>query len=146
MEDGVFRGLFLRVTENKFSFAKSLQFSSVLFGIWHGVMPLRNYLSGEQSGIGALMSALMLVVTSFIFGAVLCLLCKLEGSLWAGMTVHFINNASVNLLHIVTASGADTMQTMRISIAQTILVVVVVGWYAIWHARKVTKQKNRALS
>lgn len=138
MEDGVFRGLFLRVMEDKLAFTKSMLFSSALFGIWHGIMPLRNYLSGEQSGGGAMMSALMLVLTSFIFGVVLCLLCKSEGSLWAGMTTHFINNASVNLLHIVTSSGTDTMQTMRISIAQTILFVVV----AIWYARKYRKQKR----
>lgn len=138
MEDGVFRGLFLRVMEDKLSFTKSMLFSSALFGIWHGIMPLRNYLSGEQSGGGAMMSALMLVLTSFIFGVVLCLLCKSEGSLWAGMTIHFINNASVNLLHIVTSSGMDTMQTMRITIAQTILFVMV----AIWYARKAIKQKR----
>jgi len=138
MEDGVFRGLFLRIMENKFSFIKAMLFSSTLFGIWHGIMPLRNYLSGEQSGGGALMSALMLVLTSFIFGVLLCLLCKTEGSLWAGMTVHFINNASVNLLHNITTSGTDTMQTIRITIAQTLLFIIV----AIWFARKAIKQKH----
>jgi len=138
MEDGVFRGLFLCVPENKFSFIKAMLFSSALFGIWHGIMPLRNYLSGEQSGGGAMMSALMLILTSSIFGVLLCMLCKSEGSLWAGMTVHFINNASVNLLHIVTTSGTDTMQTIRLTIAQTILFVIVV----IWYARKAIKQKR----
>jgi hypothetical protein len=42
---------------------------------------------------------------------------------WAGMIVHFINNASVNLLHVVTTSGVDELQTVRISIAQAILFV-----------------------
>lgn len=138
MEDGVFRGLFLRITKDKLSFAKSMLISSALFGIWHGIMPLRNYLTGEQSGGGAMMSALMLVLTSFIFGIVLCLLCKTEGSLWAGMTIHFINNASVNLLHIVTSSGTDNMQTIRITIAQTILFIIVVVWYV----KKAIKQKQ----
>jgi len=138
MEDGVFRGLFLRIAESKLSFMKAMLISSALFGIWHGIMPLRNFLSGEQSSGGAIMSALMLVLTSFIFGAVLCLLCKTEGSLWAGMTVHFINNAGVNLFHIVTLSGTDTMQTVRLTIAQTILFIIVV----IWYAKKSRKQKR----
>jgi membrane protease YdiL (CAAX protease family) len=125
MEDGVFRGLFLKVAESRYSFFKAALFSSVLFGIWHGIMPLRNFLTGEQSPAGALMSGLMLMLTGFVFGVVLCLLCRLEGSLWAGMTVHFINNASVNLLHVVTASGVDELQTMRISIAQTLVFIVV---------------------
>jgi membrane protease YdiL (CAAX protease family) len=141
MEDGVFRGLFLRVTENKLSVTKSILFSSALFGIWHGIMPLRNYLSGEQSGFGAMMSALLLILTSFIFGVVLCLLCREEGSLWAGMTIHFINNAGVNLLHIVTSSGTDTMQTMRITVAQTILAVLVGAWCV----RKAVKRKRSKL-
>jgi membrane protease YdiL (CAAX protease family) len=130
MEDGVFRGLFLKVAESRYPFIKAALFSSVLFGLWHGMMPLRNFLTGEQSPMGALMSALMLMLTSFIFGMVLCLLCRLEGSLWAGMTVHFINNAGVNLLHVVSPTGVDAMQTMRIATAQTILFIVVAVWYA----------------
>jgi membrane protease YdiL (CAAX protease family) len=121
MEDGIFRGLFMRLFMEKRSFLTSMVLSSVLFGIWHGLLPLRSFLDGEQSGAGAMMSAVLLIVTSFIFGVELCLFCKWEGSLWAGMAVHFINNASVNLLHVVTTSGMDELQTMRISVAQTIL-------------------------
>jgi membrane protease YdiL (CAAX protease family) len=124
MEDGVFRGLFMRLFGEKRSFVASMLLSSVLFGIWHGLLPLRSFLDGEQSSTGALMSALLLIVTSFVFGVELCLLCKWEGSLWTGMTVHFINNASANLLHVVTSSGVDELQTVRIAIAQTILFVV----------------------
>jgi membrane protease YdiL (CAAX protease family) len=123
MEDGVFRGLFMRLFGEKRSFVASLLLSSALFGIWHGLLPLRSFLDGEQSGTGAIMSALLLIVTSFVFGVELCLFCKWEGSLWTGMTVHFINNASVNLLHVVTVSGVDELQTARIAIAQTILFV-----------------------
>jgi membrane protease YdiL (CAAX protease family) len=124
MEDGVFRGLFMRLFEEKHSFAISMLLSSILFGIWHGLLPLRAFLDGEQSGMGAIMSASLLIVTSFVFGVELCLLCRWEGSLWAGMTVHFINNASVNPLHVVTASGADELQTVHIAIAQTILFIM----------------------
>jgi membrane protease YdiL (CAAX protease family) len=137
MEDGVFRGLFMRLGESRFSFPKAMLFSSILFGFWHGIMPIRNFLDGNQSGAGAAMSVLLLVITSFIFGVELCLLTKLEGSLWAGMTVHFINNASVNLLHVVSSSGTDVMQTMRIAIAQTIIFIIVAVLY-------VKKSKKRS--
>jgi hypothetical protein len=46
------------------------------------------------------------------------------GGLWAGMAVHFVNNASVNLLHVTTVSGADELQTLRIAIAQTLICMV----------------------
>jgi membrane protease YdiL (CAAX protease family) len=124
MEDGVFRGLFMRVLGKRYSFVAAMIISSVIFGVWHGLLPLRSFLDGEQSGAGAMMSALLLIVTSFIFGVELCLLCKWEGALWAGMTVHFINNASVNMLHVATIQGMDELQTLRISIAQTIVCVV----------------------
>lgn len=35
MEEGVFRGLFPRVIEEKYSFLKACLLSSILFGIWH---------------------------------------------------------------------------------------------------------------
>lgn len=44
MEEGVFRGLFLKPTEEKLLFLKSCIFSSVLFGFWHILQPLRNFL------------------------------------------------------------------------------------------------------
>jgi membrane protease YdiL (CAAX protease family) len=133
MEDGVFRGLFIRLFGEKHSFVTSMILSSALFGIWHGLLPLRGFLDGEQSGMGAMTSASLLIVTSFVFGVELCLLCKWEGSLWAGVTVHFINNASVNLLHVVTSSGVNELQTVRIAVAQTIIFVaalalVLPGW------------------
>ena len=36
------------------------------------------------------------------------------------MTDHFFNNTIINLMHVVTLSGTDELQVIRISIAQTI--------------------------
>jgi hypothetical protein len=48
------------------------------------------------------------------------------------MVVHFINNASVNLIHVVLADGTDSNPTMRIAIAQTIMFIVVAVRYFGW--------------
>jgi membrane protease YdiL (CAAX protease family) len=125
MEDGVFRGLFITLAEKHYGFWKACLFAALLFGVWHGVMPLRNFVDGEQSLHGALMSALMLFITSAIFAVQLGMQFKMSHSLWYGMTVHFINNASVNLLHVITANGADNLLIMRITIAQAIMFIVV---------------------
>ncbi len=125
MEEGVFRGFFVKLMENRYSFWKACLFSSALFGLWHIAQPLRNLIDGEQSLMSAATSALLLVITSTLFGIQLCMLMKLTGSLWAGMMVHFINNASVNLLHVVTTMGMDAFQTMRITVAQTLAFIVV---------------------
>jgi membrane protease YdiL (CAAX protease family) len=125
MEEGVFRGLFVRLTEERHSFFKATVISSVLFGFWHLAQPVRNILDGEQSIPGAVMMGLMLVVTSALLGVQYCMLYKITGSLWAGMAAHFINNASSNLLHVETISGIDELLTIRISVAQTLSFVIV---------------------
>lgn len=138
MEEGIFRGLFVKVLGEKHTFLKACMLSSVLFGLWHIAQPLRNMFDGEQSPMGALMSAILLVVTSALGGIQYCMLYKLTNSLWAGMAAHFINNASVNLVHIITASGADELQTLRITIAQTLSFSIVLVFLLKHHFFKKT--------
>ncbi len=64
MEEGVFRGLFVRLAEEKHSFPAACILSSVLFGVWHIMQPLRNVIDGNQSVAGAFIAGLILVVTS----------------------------------------------------------------------------------
>lgn len=124
MEESVFRGLFVRLMEEKYSFALACIFSSILFGIWHIVQPLRNVLDGQQSFNGAMLSGLLLVVTSTLVGIQYAMLFKATGSLWLGMAMHFVNNAIINLLHVVTVTGFDELQTIRIAIAQTLSFII----------------------
>lgn len=130
MEEGVFRGLFIRLAEMKYSFMKATILSSILFGVWHIAAPIRNLLDGELSAAGAVMYALMLILTAGIAGVKFCLLTKITGSLWMSMADHFLNNIIVNILHVVTTSGMDELQVIRISIAQTVsfLVVLIIYW------------------
>ncbi len=125
MEEGIFRGLFLKLAEKKYSFLVAVIISSVLFGFWHIAAPLRSFLDAERSLPGTLMMMLMLVATTGITGAKFCLLAKISCSLWLPMADHFVNNTIINTLHIVTASGADEMQIVRITIAQTVSFVIV---------------------
>ncbi len=145
MEEGVFRGLFLRLTEEKYSFLKACLLSSLLFGFWHIAQPVRNVIDGEQSAMGAVMSGLLLVTTSTLLAVQYCMLLKVTGSIWAGMAAHFINNASINLLHIVTTSGVDEMQTVRIAIAQSVSFVVVLIFFLVYRSRRKKEQKAPAL-
>jgi membrane protease YdiL (CAAX protease family) len=130
MEEGIFRGLFIKLAEMKYSFIKAIIISSSLFGVWHIAAPVRNLLDGEMSAAGALIYALMLIITSGIAGAKFCLLTKITGSLWMSMADHFLNNTIINVLHIVTTSGVDELQVIRISIAQAIsfLIVLFIYW------------------
>jgi membrane protease YdiL (CAAX protease family) len=130
MEEGIFRGLFLKLAEMKYSFMMAVFISSILFGLWHIAAPIRNLLDGDISAVGAVMYALMLIVTAGITGAKFCLLTKITGSLWMPMADHFVNNTIINVLHIVTTSSADELQVLRISIAQALsfLIVLFIYW------------------
>ena len=61
----------------------------------------------------AMATVLMFVLTTGITGAKYCLLTKITGSLWMPMADHFFNNTIINLLHVITISGADELQVIR---------------------------------
>ncbi|HWP51674.1 MAG TPA: CPBP family intramembrane glutamic endopeptidase, partial [Clostridia bacterium] len=115
MEEGVFRGLFIRLAERRYTFAKAAIFSSVLFGLWHIAAPVRSLLDGEMNAAQAAVAAVVLVFITGLTGFKFCLLTRLSGSLWMPMADHFFNNTIINLLHVVTASGTDALQVVRIS-------------------------------
>jgi membrane protease YdiL (CAAX protease family) len=129
MEEGIFRGLFVRLVETKKSFIKAMVFSSVLFGFWHIAAPVRSLFDGEITPMGMIPTVIILVLTTGITGAKFCLLTKITGSLWMSMADHFFNNTIINLLHITTISGADQLQVIRISVAQTLSFLIVLIIY-----------------
>ena len=129
MEEGIFRGLFQKVFERKYSFIKSALLSSLLFGFWHIMAPFRSLLDGEMSLTGFWINSLILVLTSFLIGLQFALMAKMTGSLYMGMAVHFVNNTVVNLLHILSKNGTDQLLSLRITVAQTLSFLVLLIYY-----------------
>jgi len=129
MEEGIFRGLFIKVLEQRYSFVVSALLSSCLFGFWHMIGPVRNYADGIMSENGMIANIIMLVVTSTLVGFKFAMLAKMTGSLYMAMGDHFVNNTIVNLLHVVSNSGADEMMVVRVAIAQTVSFVLVLVCY-----------------
>lgn len=131
MEEGIFRGLFGKVLERKYSFIVSAFFASILFGVWHVVGPVRNYFDGTMSMGGMIANSLMLVGTSALVGFKFALLTKMTGDLAMAMGDHFVNNTIVNLLHVVSKTGADELMTVRLTIAQSVSCVMVLVYYLV---------------
>ena len=129
MEEGVFRGLFIRRLQEKFSYSSTAIISAVLFGFWHGVAPVRSFIDGESSAFGLFMNCLILILTSAVVGYKYGLITKITGSGFMAMGDHFVNNTLVNILHVVSADGVDQLQMMRISIAQTLSFILVLIFY-----------------
>ena len=137
MEEGMFRGLFMRMLEEKRTFMNAAVISSLLFGFWHIVGPVRNYVEGESSLTGLIVNSLILVASSALVGLKFTMLKSLTGSLYFAMGDHFVNNTIVNLLHVVSDTGADEMMMVRVTIAQTISFIAVLVWY-------IAKRRNDA--
>lgn len=128
MEEGVFRGLFQKLLEQKYNFIASAIIAAVLFGVWHVIAPIRQFTEGGSLG-GMLANIAMLVITSALVGFQLALMTKMTGSLYMAMGAHFVNNAIVNMLHLVSVTGTDELMFVRISIAQMLSIVVVLIVY-----------------
>ncbi len=130
MEEGVFRGLFIKLLSETKPFMAANLIAAFLFGIWHIVMPIRSYIDGEVSfGAMAFMS-IGYVILAGIMGVKWGLLNRMTGNIWVGLGDHLFNNTvAANMLHVVSSTGADEMQIVRIMAAQLISFVFVLILY-----------------
>ena len=136
MEEGMFRGLFPKLLEHKYTFIISALIASVLFGIWHIMAPLRDYHDGTMSMSGFIANSIMLVITSALVGFKFAMITKLTGNLYMAMGDHFVNNTIVNILHVISTSGTDELMILRISIAQSVSFIIVLIWYFVARHKK----------
>ncbi len=119
MEEGTFRGLFNYIAGTGHSARFALLFQALLFGVWHIVTPIASLAGGEMTLAECVMMSAGYIILAGLMGIKWGMLYKLTGSLYAGMTDHFINNCvATNLLHVVTGSGTDDMMIVRVLIAQ----------------------------
>lgn len=128
MEEGVFRGLFTKILEG-ISNRRSLFFIAFLFGIWHLVMPFRDFLDGESSLTNLIVMGIGYVILAGMMSIKWSLLYKITGSLWFGLGDHFFNNLASNLVHVVSNSEADSLQIVRILLWQLLSFAIVLWGY-----------------
>lgn len=130
MEEGVFRGLFMKILTPKLTFDRAALLIAFLFGIWHWVMPLRDYTDGDTSLADMLIMGVGYIVLAGIMSIKWSFLYKMTESLWMGLGDHLFNNIIVtNLLHVISNGEADRMQIVRIMIGQIVSFSVVALQY-----------------
>ena len=134
MEEGVFRGLFLKTLSETRPFMQANFIAAFLFGIWHIVMPIRGYVNGEMSFAAMALMGIGYIILAGIMGIKWGLLTRITGNIWAGLGDHLFNNTvATNMLHVVSQNGADELQIVRIMAAQIISFASVM---AVYYCRK----------
>jgi len=129
MEEGVFRGLFTKLLED-IPYNKSILLIAFLFGVWHWVMPFRDYLEGNSSMANLLVMGIGYIVLAGIMSLKWSLLYKMTGSIWMGLGDHLFNNVVVtNLVHVISNNEADSMQIVRIMVGQLLSFIIVFAIY-----------------
>lgn len=124
MEEGIFRGLFIRLGMEKVSLAKANLYAAFLFGLWHISMPIKSLVDRQMDIITAAAMGLGYVVLAMIMGIKWGLWLSSTHCLWFGIAEHFFNNTITNMLHITTATASDELQIVRIIIAQMLSLAI----------------------
>lgn len=130
MEESVFRGLFTKFLAYKINLRSMMFLIALLFGIWHWVMPLRDYIEGRTSVVNLFVMGIGYIVLAGIMSIKWSILYSITSSLWMGLGDHLFNNVIVtNLLHVISNNEADSMQIVRILIGQLMSFAIVMVYY-----------------
>ncbi len=144
MEEGVFRGLFIKIAKEKYSFGKANLIAAIFFGLWHFIMPFRSYLEGDMNAITMIIMIFVYAILSGMMSIKWGWFLNMTGVLWVGIGEHFLNNTLSNMIHIETSTGVDEYQPIRIIVAQLISFIVIMVVYKKWKKR--VDNKNDGIS
>lgn len=126
MEEGFFRGYCITEYRWYYSEKAAIIIAAVLFGIWHIVIPVRSYIDGEMGFKTFVFMTVGYVFLSWIMGIKWGILFERSQTVWIGAADHFFNNCvATNLIHVVTETGADELQILRVVVAELVSFAIV---------------------
>lgn len=114
MEEGLFRGVMLRLFQVKLPpwWANALQ--AFLFGLWHLPWVLKWYQTGQiEAHGGILLAALSQFLPMLLVGIAWGYFYIKTDSLWVPWVAHLLNNTVLNLVHVTTAAGLESGASIR---------------------------------
>ena len=124
-EEGLFRGLFLKIGMQCYSQKTANRIQALLFGIWHITNVIYPVLTGSMSITAAILMGSGYVLLSAVLAYEWGLSASLSGTLWVGASQHLFNNFISNFLHTVSETGVDEMMVLRIALSNMLSFVVV---------------------
>lgn len=137
-EEGLFRGVLFQTGKMSYTQKTANLIQSLLFGLWHVITVVVWVLDGSIGIPAAFVMAIGYIVLAGILGYEWGLCVAITGTLWAGAFEHFFNNFISNTLHVITETGVDELQIIRIVISN---VLSLLGVILLTKARKRYKNK-----
>ena len=129
MEEGLFRGVMVRLFRVKLPPWPANALQAFLFGLWHLPWVLKWYQTGqiEEHG-GLLLATLLQFLPMLLVGLAWGYFYSKTDSLWVPWISHFLNNTILNLIHVTSASGVDSGTSIRgpVTLLVTLLSMVLV--------------------
>lgn len=128
-EEGLFRGLFCKVSIQYYSQKTANIIQALLFGIWHITNVINPLLDGSMNINMAVFMGIGYILLSAILAYEWGMCAALSGTLWIGASEHLFNNFISNSLHTVTETGADELMIIRITLSNilSLLFVLVIS-------------------
>jgi membrane protease YdiL (CAAX protease family) len=126
MEEGLFRGIMLTHFLQRMSFRRANLLQAALFAAWHLVWPLKAYLTGDASAAGVLAQTGSLLLGTFVAGLVYGYLFWSTDNLWAPWVAHFLNNTTLNLVHVRGSTGE-----LQPAVIMSVVVVIALAFLAL---------------
>lgn len=124
-EEGLFRGLIFKLGRRAFSTRSANFIQALLFGIWHLVIVAVWFKEGSLTLGAAFLMGIGYIILAGILGFEWGLCVTLTGTIWTGIFEHFFNNFISNSLHVVTDTGADELQILRIVLSNILSLLLV---------------------
>lgn len=134
-EEGLFRGFILKTIQDKWGFKKANYIQALLFGWWHVILCVKGVMDGDMSIAMAIVFAIGYIILAGILAIEWGTCVSMTGVLWVGLSEHFFNNFIGNFLHVVSSTGTDEMQIIRIVLSNLLSLGIVLF---------INKKKNKA--
>ena len=126
-EEGMFRGFILKAVEKNWGFKRANFVQALLFGVWHIVMCVLGVYDGQMGIIQAVVFAIGYVVLAGILAIEWGECVGMTGVLWVGLSEHVFNNFIGNILHVVSTTGTDEFQIIRIVLSNLLSLAIVLS-------------------
>lgn len=126
-EEGLFRGFILKVVSEKYNFKIANMIQAILFGVWHIVMCVLGVYDGQMTIPVALVFGIGYVILAGVLGIEWGICVNMTGVIWMCVAEHFFNNFIGNILHVVSVTGIDELQIVRIVLSNVLSLIIVIG-------------------